>query len=76
MSACTVSYQLGVVIRKINMFKPSPVQCALKVVATREECLSAMAEWVMFHTAFWDTGDLSSAIFSVSALNVNLSPEI
>ena len=24
------------------------VQCALKVVATREECGAAMAEWVMF----------------------------
>ena len=30
-----------------------------------------MAEWVMFDTAFSDIGDLASAIFSASALDVN-----
>ena len=46
------------------------VQCTLKVVATREESLSAMAEWVMFDAGLSDTCDLSSGnSFSVSALD-------
>ena len=49
------------------------VQCASKVVATREESRSAMAESVMFDAALCDTCGLSSAIFfSVSALDVHV----
>ena len=53
------------------------VQCALKVVVTREESWSAMAEWVMFDAALSDTCDLSSAnFFPVSVLDVNLCQDI
>ena len=49
------------------------VQCALKVIVTREESWSAMAEWVMFDAPFSDTCNLSSAnFFSVSPLDVNI----
>ena len=37
------------------------VQCALKVVVTREESSEAMAEWVMFDAAFSDVGAIPSA---------------
>ena len=37
------------------------VQCTLKVVVTREESLSALAEWVMFDAVKSDTCDLLSA---------------
>ena len=50
-----------------------PVQCALKVIVTREESWEAMAEWVMFDAAFSDVSGIPSAnFFSVSTLDVNL----
>ena len=65
----TVSFRLFVVNGDFTKFtlKSStvqcPVQCALKVVVTREKTSKAMAEWLIFDAAFSDVGGIPSANF-------------